>query len=203
MSPKSLAHVVLRTGQLKPMVAFYKAFLGAHAAYENDQMAFLTYDDEHHRIALVATPGTASKVRESAGLEHIAFTFSSLGDLLTAYQQRKALGILPIWCVNHGPTTSMYYQDPDGHQLETQVDNFETTDEANAFMMSKDFASNPLGVDFDPEDMVRRLNRGEPESELMKRPDIGPRDLESNPLINPPKSDVREVYAPVSLDAAL
>lgn len=37
---------------------------------------------------------------------------------------------------NHGPTTSLYYRDPDGNQIETQVDNFETAEEATAFMNS-------------------------------------------------------------------
>lgn len=70
-------------------------------------MAFLTYDEEHHRIAIRAVPGCGDMVRASAGLDHIAFTFDSLNDLAAAYLQRKARGILPVWSVNHGPTTSM------------------------------------------------------------------------------------------------
>jgi catechol-2,3-dioxygenase len=107
MSPTSLAHVVLRTANFKSMVAFYKAFLGARATWENDQLAFLTYDHDHHRIAIGNVPGTSPKVRTSAGLEHIAFSFDTLSDLLLAYEQRKARDILPIWCVNHGPTTRL------------------------------------------------------------------------------------------------
>lgn len=103
--PKALAHVVLRTGNFKSMVAFYKVFLGARVSLENDQLAFLTYDDEHHRIAICYIPGTSPKIRTSSGLEHIAFSFESLDDLLLAYEQRKARDIVPIWCINHGPTT--------------------------------------------------------------------------------------------------
>jgi len=191
LSPARLAHVVLRTPNYKPMVAFYKTFLGAHATHEDGTLAFLTYDDEHHRIAIVAIPGCAEKVRNSAGLEHIAFTFNNLRDLTTAYKQRKARGILPVWCINHGPTTSMYYQDPDGNQLETQVDNFDTAEEASAYM-ARALSENPIGVDFDPEDLIRRLESGESEAELKKRPDIGPRGIDSIPL--PPKPDVRDSY---------
>ncbi|KAF5700221.1 glyoxalase bleomycin resistance dioxygenase [Fusarium mundagurra] len=107
--PKGLAHVVLRTLNFKPMVAFYKIFLGAYATFENEQLAFLTYDEEHHRLAIGNVPGTSEKILTSAGLEYIAFQFENLDYLLTAYRQRKARGILPIWCVNHGPTTSIYY----------------------------------------------------------------------------------------------
>src|ERR1700743_2173758 len=88
ISPCKLAHVVLRTNQLAAMVQFYKDFLGAEAIYENDILAFLTYDDEHHRIAIVGIPGTKAKDKQTCGLEHIAFSFPTLSDLLLAYRQR-------------------------------------------------------------------------------------------------------------------
>ncbi|KAF5026982.1 hypothetical protein F66182_1012 [Fusarium sp. NRRL 66182] len=192
LSPKALAHIVLRTSNYKSMTSFYKAFLGAHASFENDFLCFLTYDEEHHRIAIGNVPGTTDKIPTSAGLEHIAFQFESLHDLLTAYQQRRARGILPIWCVNHGPTTSIYYQDPDGNQLETQVDNFDTVEAASAMMSSPEYAENPLGVDFEPEDVIRRLKNGESEDSIKKRANIGPRGLDSIP--KPPPKDVRDSY---------
>ncbi|KAK8198560.1 hypothetical protein M8818_006427 [Zalaria obscura] len=182
ISPAKLAHVVLRTNNLQPMVDFYQTFLGAKIQYANDFLAFLTYDDEHHRIAIAQLPGLGAKVPQSCGLEHIAFTFNTLSDLLTAYRQRKAHGMLPQWCVNHGPTTSIYYLDPDGNRIETQVDAFGTSEEANAFMASKEFSENPLGVDFDPEELIGRVERGEDEKVLLKRVEIGPRGLESIPI---------------------
>ncbi|VUC32626.1 unnamed protein product [Clonostachys rosea] len=191
LSPKALAHVVLRTPNLKPMVSFYKAFLGAHATFENEFLSFLTYDDEHHRIAIGYAPGTSEKVPTSAGLEHVAFSFSTLQDLLSAYTQRKARGILPIWSINHGPTTSIYYQDPDGNQIETQVDNFDTIDEASQFLASPEYAENPIGVDFDPETLIQKLGV-EDEKLLKKRANIGPRGLDTIPT--PPPRDVRESY---------
>ncbi|CAG9947760.1 unnamed protein product [Clonostachys rosea f. rosea IK726] len=191
LSPRALAHVVLRTSNFKPMVAFYKTFLGAHATFENEFLSFLTYDEEHHRIAIGNVPGTSEKVPTSAGLEHLAFSFNNLQDLLSAYTQRKARGILPIWSVNHGPTTSIYYQDPDGNQIETQVDNFDTVEEANQFMASSEYAENPIGVDFDPENLIEQLRAGD-EKLLKKRANIGPRGLDTIP--KPPPRDVRESY---------
>ena len=96
--PSKLAHVVLRTSQFEQMKKFYKSFLGAHAVYENEMLAFLSYDDEHHRIALINMPHLKAKDSDTCGLEHIAFTFDSLKDLRTAYKQRKATGIEPGWC---------------------------------------------------------------------------------------------------------
>lgn len=176
-SPKALAHVVFRTANYRAMVDFYRDFLGAEITHENGTMAFLRYDEEHHRIAIIAVPGTGPRVRTAAGLEHVAFSYDNLDDLTSAYATRKALGMLPNWCTNHGPTTSMYYSDPDGNKIEMQVDNFNTPDEANAFMSSNLFSENPIGTDFDPEELVRKVQAGESPAALKKRIEIGPRGL--------------------------
>jgi catechol-2,3-dioxygenase len=176
LSPKAFVHVVLRTTpqSFPSLVHYYKTFLGAHASYENEFLSFLTYDEEHHRIAIIGAPETGPKAPTTCGLEHIAFSFDTLKDLALSYQQRKAHGITPYWCVNHGPATSIYYKDPDGNKIETQVDNL-TNDEATAFMMSEEFAINPFGVDFDPEEFVRRVESGEDEASIKTRPKIGAR----------------------------
>ncbi|OAP57539.1 hypothetical protein AYL99_08277 [Fonsecaea erecta] len=176
-SPISLAHVVLRTSNYEPMVQFWQTFLGAEISFKDDQLAFLRYDAEHHRIAIIRVPGTGPKVPTSAGLEHIAFTFETLDDLTESYQQRKALGVEPCWCTNHGPTTSIYYRDPDGNRIETQVDNFDTVDEANAFMAGPLYRENPIGTDFHPEDLIKRLKSGEDHRSIKTRIEIGPRTL--------------------------
>lgn len=177
LSPSYLAHVVLRTSNLATMQDFYLTFLGGRVSHSNDQLSFITYDDEHHRIAIVGIPTTAPKIRHSCGLEHIAFTFPDLSSLMLAYRQRKARGISPVWCVNHGPSMSLYYKDPDGNMLETQVDSFATAEEANEYMHSASFAENPIGVDFDPEELIGKLEAGEDEASLKKRMDIGPRGI--------------------------
>jgi hypothetical protein len=74
-------------------------------------------------------------------------------------RQRKALGVGPYWCVNHGPTISLYYPDPDGNNLDTQVNCFDTPEEATECTMSPEFAENPLDVDYDPEEMTTRVER--------------------------------------------
>jgi hypothetical protein len=57
------------------------------------------------------------------------------------------------------------------------VDNFDDPEEATKFMKSKFFSENPIGTDFDPEDLIKRLLNGESESVLKKRVEMGPRDL--------------------------
>ncbi|KIV81158.1 hypothetical protein PV11_08597 [Exophiala sideris] len=176
LSPSGLAHVVLRTSNFEDMVDFYLKFLGGTVAFGNDFISFITYDEEHHRIALINISDLEPKAHAS-GLEHIAFTFPTLPALLLAYRQRQSQGIVPFWCVNHGPTTSIYYKDPDGNKLETQVDNFPTVQEATDFMNSSFFAENPIGTDFDAEDLLQKIKQEVPDAELKRRVEIGPREL--------------------------
>lgn len=178
VSPAKLAHVVLRTPRFEGMKKWYLALLNGRVSYENEALAFLCYDEEHHRIALINIPVLADKAPGTSGMDHLAFTYNNLSDLYATYRRvKEGDGIVPFWAINHGPTTSLYYRDPDGNQVELQVDNFDTDEEGNAFFASPEFAENPIGVDFDPEELGRRLAAGEADSAIKKRPNIGPRGL--------------------------
>jgi len=171
VTPTRFAHAVFRTARFDEMKAWYQTVLGAHVVHGNPMLAFLTYDDEHHRIAILHTPGAPDRAEGAAGLEHIAYTYATLGDLLGTYQRLKATGIAPYRTINHGPTTSMYYRDPDRNQVEIQVDNFPTVAELNAWFQSGAFARNPIGVTFDADELVRRYESGVPVETLVQRAD--------------------------------
>jgi len=175
LRPSGLAHVVFRTANIKALVEFWTTFLGAERVFESESIAFLRYDEEHHRVAIINDESTGPRSATAAGLHHVAFTYTTLRALLQAWKLREKLGIKPTWCVNHGPTTSVYYKDPDGNAIETQVDNFGTVEEANEFMTSKFFKENPIGTEIDPDELLRRLEAGEDEKAMLKRVEIGPR----------------------------
>lgn len=177
--PVKLAHVVLRTSRFAEMIDWYQAVLGATPAFRNDILAFLSYDDEHHRVALLHMPGLREQEEGQVGFHHAAFTYASLRDLLETHARLKQIGILPVFPINHGPTTSIYYADPDGNQIELQVDNYARIEDATAFFYSQAFAENPIGVEFDPDELLQRLNAGEDEESLKARPDVGKRGLEA------------------------
>jgi hypothetical protein len=63
----------------------------------------------------------------------------------------------------------MYYANPDGNQMEFQVDAFGSNDEANAFMSGAGFAANPIGVEYDPESWLARMKAGTPPAEFLER----------------------------------
>lgn len=67
--------------------------------------------------------------------------------------------------------------------LETQVDTFDTAEEATAFMTSEEFVENPLGVNLDAENFIEKLKVGVPVKELMKRLSIGPRGFGTIPVV--------------------
>ncbi|WP_213958890.1 VOC family protein [Variovorax sp. dw_954] len=178
ISPARLAHVVLRTSKFDELMQWYQTVLCASVAYSDGRIAFLAYDDEHHRIALIEVPGLRDQPDGICGVHHIAFTYASLSDLVATYERLDGLGISPVWCVNHGPTTSMYYADPDGNQVELQIDNCATVEEAGAFFFTPDFATNPIGVDFNPAELARRFHAGEDEATIKTRPASGPRGVD-------------------------
>lgn len=178
MSPAKLAHIVLRTSQYAEMVDWYSTVLGATISFEvPGSLCFLTYDDEHHRVAIGTLPGLAERPEQAVGLDHVAFTYRTLGDLIHTYERLTGLGIAPFWTINHGPTMSFYYRDPDRNHVELQVDNFTTAEEIDHYLATE-FPKNPIGVEFDPEDLARKFHAGVSEAELRHRPDIGGRGLE-------------------------
>jgi len=64
---------------------------------------------------------------------------------------------------------SVYFRDPDGNRIELQIDNFATAAEGQAWMHSPAFDRNPIGVEFDPDDLVRKFQAGIPVAELVIR----------------------------------
>jgi catechol-2,3-dioxygenase len=170
--PRQLAHVVRRTACLDELVRWYSTVLGATVVHSDGTLAFLTYDDEHHRVAIVGIPDLPDQPAMAAGTDHIAFTYADLDDLLQTYLRLAGEGIEPFWCINHGPTTSMYYKDPDGSRVELQVDNMPSREAIDRWMRSGEFAANPIGVVFDPRELVARYAAGEPVEQLTARPPL-------------------------------
>ncbi len=160
-TPVKLAHFVLRSSNKEKSVQWWSTVLCARVVHQNDFVTFLTYDDEHHRLAIIANPELGADGRAHAGVEHVAFTYASLGDLVATYERLRDEGITPILPINHGMTLSLYYADPDGNQVELQID-LVTPADASAFMESDTFKENPLGVVFDPEQMAAQHRSGEP-----------------------------------------
>jgi catechol 2,3-dioxygenase-like lactoylglutathione lyase family enzyme len=169
VSPSLFAHFVLRTSNRDPLRDWYLKVLNARQVFENEYISFISYDDEHHRVAFLQIPGLEKAPDKAWGLAHVAYSFADLGQLLSTYRRLKADGIEPVRTINHGPTVSMYYKDPDGNQVELQVDAFDKAGAAGYFN-TESFASNPIGVLFDADRMAADYEAGVPEADLLRRP---------------------------------
>lgn len=166
--PAKLAHFVLKTFDVERLRDWYLCVLSGRVAYEKlPVLCFLTYDDEHHRVGITMLPGEPVKPDDRAwGLHHTAFTFADVRTLLKKYEQLRDAGITPSITVNHGPTLSFYYADPDGNGVELQIDRFKTAEEAQAFI-DANFDRNPAGVACDPEALLQKMRAGASDEELM------------------------------------
>ena len=163
------------------MIDWYATVFGARVVHEDAQIAFLTWDGESHRLALVKLPSPLRHVfplarfrRKTYGIDHLAFSFTSITRLLLTYERLKNAGITPVWSINHGPTTSLYYEDPEGIRLEFQTENFATAQLTADYFSSAEFAENPIGVNVDPDYLLERLRAGAAEPDLL-RPGAGTR----------------------------
>lgn len=166
LRPTGFSHLVLQTAHWEEMVAWYKTVLRAKPMFENQLVSFLSYDDEHHRLMIGRNPNARPRDPKASGVVHWAYSFSCLADLVNAYVRLKGEGITPHSCIDHGFTTSFYYHDPDGNEVELAVDNFDTKEEMNAWFATGAFDRDFVGVPIDPEYVVKRHREGASDADI-------------------------------------
>ena len=167
-SPIKFAHVVFRTARFDEMLAWWANVLEADVRFGNDFIAFLSFDDEHHRVAMIIAPLQDQEVGR-AGIDHVAYTYASVEDQFATYTRLKSQGVEPYWMIHHGGTLSAYYRDPDGNQVELQVDAL-TMEDTDALMRSPVFAANPIGIPVDFDDLIARYEGGASEASILAYP---------------------------------
>jgi catechol 2,3-dioxygenase len=130
-------------------------------------LAFVSNDEVHHRIVFFEMPGLVAdpNKRHHAGLQHIAFAYKTLDDLLGSYARLKGLGILPVWAADHGVGTSFYYEDPDQNNVELNVNNYGNDWTATEHMKT----APPTVAPVDPDKMMAAREAGASVWELHER----------------------------------
>jgi catechol 2,3-dioxygenase-like lactoylglutathione lyase family enzyme len=173
--PGALSHIVLRSRDVQKAKKWYQTVLMARNIMgEESPGAGLSFDAEHHRVLILPLDprntkelenddlfAVYDKTRKLPGLEHVAFKYHNLGDLLSTYKRLAREGIEPAFCVNHGGTLSMYYLDPDGNNVELLMDTM-TMDMSLEWMNFGSFRENSVGYPWDPADYCKRYEAGEP-----------------------------------------
>src|SRR5262249_10984143 len=114
--PNKFGHIVLRTANMPRLRDWYVRLLNARISYQNELVSFLAYDNEHQRLGIGQFPDLAFENAGHTGLEHLSYSYQDLASLLAPYRRLKSEGIDPFWTINHGPTISLYYRDPDSNK---------------------------------------------------------------------------------------
>jgi catechol-2,3-dioxygenase len=177
MAPPIISHLVFNTANYEAMKQWYLDVLEAKIGVEtSDHSAcFLQTDQSHHRIgmfnvaktdesAAMTAPG-APDTGPLARLNHFAFEYPTLAGLFETHGRLAASSILPEVSLNHGPTMSMYYQDPDRNIIELFYDTRYTEQQIADFYAGGD--RYVLGaIPFDPAQLHEEFRNGKTVTEL-------------------------------------
>lgn len=184
-----ISEIVLRTSQFDKMLSWYQTVLSTRPSFEYDvpgggphgdtravdfhKLRFLRVFSEFpytQVLALFEIPDLQKPSRKAGGLHHMQFRHASLEDWVKRYEFLKEKGIVPHQTFNHGPSMSLYYEDPDGNLAEISGPNYATDAEYKNFFASPAFAKNPAGIEVNVEEFVARFKAGEDRRALVSLP---------------------------------
>src|ERR1700693_1438498 len=170
----TLHHYGLTVSNTEAMLDWYSKVLGTSLVHHSAKPAgaqtpagacadWISNDKANHRIALITVPGLTEDAERSPHrhLQHVAFEYASVDDLLASYSRLKEIRIEPVLAADTGATTACYYLDPEHNVVELLADNFGDWDKSSEFMRtSPDFATRPLGKFVDPDAMIAARAKG-------------------------------------------
>lgn len=175
-SPK-LAHLILNSSNYEATKQWYLEVLDATIGVETEDHSacFLRTDEAHHRIGMfnvIKADDSVAQSEPGAGgdavhsrLNHFSFEYPTLLALVETHGRLVESGIRPTMCLNHGPTMSMYYQDPDGNAVELFYDTAYSEEQIVEFYAGGDRYVRSA-TRFEPADALRGLRAGRTVAEL-------------------------------------
>jgi len=127
IQPERIGHVVIKVRDVERSKQFFTDVMGLKLMMELPKlkMAFFASNGrDHHEIACIQVGDDADRQHaKQIGLLHIAFRLNDEEHLKRAYKELKEKNVPIDFTVDHGITKSIYFRDPDGHQLEVYCDN--------------------------------------------------------------------------------
>ena len=165
-----LGEIVLKTSRYAEMKAWYRRMLALEPFNEHAPQApiadgapvTMCFFRLHfafpyqQMIALFEVPGTRDRPSGDPGLHHMQLRNATRAILCERYRTLAGDGILPNRAMNHGPSTSFYYRDPDHNVVEISASNFSSGEEMLASFRTESFLRNPSGCRVDPQEVAER-----------------------------------------------
>jgi catechol 2,3-dioxygenase-like lactoylglutathione lyase family enzyme len=169
----TLHHYGTMTGNIDAMIEWYGQALGFVVTGSSTSpipSAYVSNDLVHHRGGFFTAPVLATEVpAPRRGVNHVAFEYDSLDDLLESWERLKDVGIEPLVTTCHGTHYAFYYKDPDGNTVELLADAWGTPEESYAFVGTQEFADNPMGPRVDPALLIEARKQGQSIDEIRDR----------------------------------
>ena len=119
MKISGLGHVALKVTDMERAKQFYHGVLGLPYSGEHEGKTMVFFRaDEHHNLALFLS----DKIDSTApSLDHVAFQLQGgPRELDLAQVELESIGI-EVTPYEHAEVHSLYFDDPDGHQIELYV----------------------------------------------------------------------------------
>ena len=115
VQPKRIGHVVLNVRDVEASTKFYTDIIGFQIALQKEDATFLTCGTIHHDLALFKAK-QSFRLDDGVGLNHMA------------------LQVEDFDTTDHGMTSSIYFEDPDGNGIELFCNNQDDPAEGLAIM---------------------------------------------------------------------
>lgn len=117
-----LSHVGLYVSDVAKMIGFYTDVLGfvVSDAATDGRITFLSRNpSDHHQIVLVRGRATGTEIPM---VQQVSFNVGTLANVQRAWRKVRDAGCQGLRPVSHGNAWSIYFQDPEGNQVEMFCD---------------------------------------------------------------------------------
>ncbi len=169
----TLHHYGVVTANIEAMVEWYAKVVGFEvtaAAQSPIPSAYVTNDDVHHRGGFFAAPLSHGELPvPRVGVNHVAFEYDGIDDLLTSWTRLRSIGIEPLVMTCHGTHYAFYYKDPDKNTVELLADAFGDRARSLQYIKRDVYIANPMGPAVDPARLIEAREAGMSLDELRER----------------------------------
>ena len=165
-------HLVYTGEQYEKMVWWYQTLFGGDvSAVEGPPGEEYSLDESLDAVVIVKRPDLQKNETPfppgKPGILHMAWSYASLAELMYVYRHARDNGIRVQSVLNTGILIQFYYNDPDGNQIELQIDNYDTSEETQQVQRVKAIRL-PIPPEqfYDADKMLAMLEAGVPDSDL-------------------------------------